>query len=207
MCLSHAQVYSAFRLVKRAADAGARIVVVNLGETRAERSGLDLLKASLLRVVLSEARTTERRPPSLFAWSSREGPYDGRACTAPLKNDHRGLNLGFRIYIYFVSMVAGRSNVRHARDGDSLPLLCCLPYLRRKALFVWVFFCFRLCVAPTRAACRVCRLRQESAVSCRCSCDTLAPPSPLCKSCVATHTAWRNVSFSWYIARRRGVLG
>lgn len=41
------QVYSAFRLVKRAADAGKTVVVVNLGDTRAERSGLDVLKASL----------------------------------------------------------------------------------------------------------------------------------------------------------------
>eukprot|EP00904_Undaria_pinnatifida_P006753 jgi/Undpi1/3207/HiC_scaffold_15.g06581.m1 len=44
---SSLQVYSAFRLVKRAADAGKTVVVVNLGETRAERSGLDVLKASL----------------------------------------------------------------------------------------------------------------------------------------------------------------
>ncbi len=36
--------YSAFRLVKRAADAGKRVAVINLGETRAERSGLELLK-------------------------------------------------------------------------------------------------------------------------------------------------------------------
>ncbi|CAM9332556.1 unnamed protein product [Scytosiphon promiscuus] len=43
---SSLQVYSAFRLVKRAADAGKRLVVINLGDTRAERSGLDLLKAS-----------------------------------------------------------------------------------------------------------------------------------------------------------------
>ncbi|CAM9568189.1 unnamed protein product, partial [Pylaiella littoralis] len=42
---SSLQVYSAFRLVKRAADAGKRIVVVNLGGTRAERSGLDIWKA------------------------------------------------------------------------------------------------------------------------------------------------------------------
>ncbi|CAM9665103.1 unnamed protein product [Ectocarpus sp. 13 AM-2016] len=41
---SSLQVYSAFRLVKRAADAGKKVVVINLGETRAERSGLDVLK-------------------------------------------------------------------------------------------------------------------------------------------------------------------
>ena len=41
------QVHSAFRLVKRAADAGKTVVVVNLGDTRAERSGLDVLKVSL----------------------------------------------------------------------------------------------------------------------------------------------------------------
>ncbi|CAM9992808.1 unnamed protein product, partial [Ectocarpus fasciculatus] len=41
---SSLQVYSAYRLVKRAADAGKKIVVINLGETRAERSGLDILK-------------------------------------------------------------------------------------------------------------------------------------------------------------------
>lgn len=46
-CLSR-QVYSAFRLVKRAADAGKKIVVVNQGHTRAERSGLDVMKASFL---------------------------------------------------------------------------------------------------------------------------------------------------------------
>lgn len=45
-----AQVYSAFRLVKRAADAGKHVVVVNLGDTRAERSGLDLLKVNPLDV-------------------------------------------------------------------------------------------------------------------------------------------------------------
>ncbi|CAN0408590.1 unnamed protein product [Ascophyllum nodosum] len=41
-----AGVYSAFRLVKRAAEAGKKIVVVNVGYTRAEQSGLDVLKAS-----------------------------------------------------------------------------------------------------------------------------------------------------------------
>ena len=40
------KVYSAFRLVKRVADAGKKIAVINLGGTRAERSGLELLKAS-----------------------------------------------------------------------------------------------------------------------------------------------------------------
>lgn len=38
------KVYSAFRLVKRVADAGKKIAVINQGGTRAERSGLDLLK-------------------------------------------------------------------------------------------------------------------------------------------------------------------
>lgn len=48
------QVYSAFRLVKRAADAGKTVVVVNLGDTRAERSGLDVLKASLTTAGVEE---------------------------------------------------------------------------------------------------------------------------------------------------------
>lgn len=46
LSLGTRKVYSAFRLIKRAADAGKKIAVINLGPTRAEHSGLDLLKAS-----------------------------------------------------------------------------------------------------------------------------------------------------------------
>ena len=38
------EVYSAFRLVKRAADRGVPVVIVNKGETRAERSEIPLAR-------------------------------------------------------------------------------------------------------------------------------------------------------------------
>lgn len=41
---SSLQVYSAFRLVDRAAKAGKPIAVINQGDTRAETSGIQILK-------------------------------------------------------------------------------------------------------------------------------------------------------------------
>lgn len=52
------QVYSAYRLVDRVAKAGKTIAVVNLGQTRPEKTGLQVFKAS-----------TMRRPQVLF-WAT-----------------------------------------------------------------------------------------------------------------------------------------
>lgn len=60
-------VYSAFRLVKAAADAGAKIVVVNVGETRADP--LIDIKASLsTRSVVSTRLTMQQLQCQCTDW-------------------------------------------------------------------------------------------------------------------------------------------